>query len=693
MDKKSGNQNQVKKGPMGGGPMQMTVEKPKHFKKSMGKLLKVLKPHKISIALTIALTIVATIFSIVSPKILGGMTNQIVDDYIAVKTYDMVQENLPEDVKLPVGTTVENVQETLQGMAKNGELTSEQLQSLVEQQQSAPDDGEKQDVLTQIPEGQVDKIKSLDLSERPVFHYDALAEIAFMLIALYLVSVLASYVGGWIMSSVTQKIAYKFRKDISEKINRMPISYFDKHQYGDTLSRITNDVDTIAQSLNQAASQAISSVVMVVGILVMMLSISWQMTLIAIATLPLSIGFIGFITKHSQKHFKNQQNRLGELNGHIEENYAGQTIVKAFSGEAKAERRFDDVNGRLYDSSWKSQFMSGLMMPIMHFIGNLGYVATAVLGGWLAINGRISIGDIQAFIQYVNQFNQPITQVAQIANLLQSTVAAAERVFEFLEEKEEVINLEGVEVTKSVTGEVEFKNVSFSYEKGKKVIKNFSTHIQPGQKVAIVGPTGAGKTTIVNLLMRFYDPQGGSIKVDGVDTRDMSRSDVRQMFGMVLQDTWLFSGTVRENLVYGDLGATPDQVKAASKAAHVDHFVHSLPHGYNTRIEEDSENISVGEKQLLTISRAMLADAPMMILDEATSSVDTRTEILIQGAMEKLTKGRTSFVIAHRLSTIKNADLILVMKDGDIVEQGKHKELLANNGFYADLYNAQFAEG
>jgi ATP-binding cassette subfamily B protein len=684
-DKKSAQKNQ-QSGPMGGGPVRMSTEKPKHFKQSLKKLLQVLKPHRASIGLTIVLTIIATVFSILSPRILGNMTNQIVDDFIAGKVYNSVQEALP-GIELPDGTTIEKLPSALEQLAGEGKLTPEQLQAVSQMGEQDTNDFEN------VPEAQRALIEGLDLSQKPSFHYEVLGQIALLLIILYVVSALANYLSGWIFASITQKIVYKMRQDLSAKINRLPISYFDKNQYGNVLSRVTNDVDTIGQSLNQAASQAVSSIILLVGFLVMMLSISWQLTLIALIVLPLSFGFVAFITKSSQKHFKNQQNRLGTLNGHIEENYAGHTVVKVFGAESRVEGRFDNINDKLYESSWKSQFLSGLMMPIMNFISNLGYVATAVAGGWLALNGRLSIGDIQAFIQYMSQFNQPIVQIGQITNLLQSTVAAAERVFNFLDEAEETPDKVDVETLKRVSGEVEFSNIKFAYEKGKPVIRNFSAHVRPGQKVAIVGPTGAGKTTMVNLLMRFYDPQAGHIKIDGVDTRDMKRADVRKMFGMVLQDTWLFSGTINENLKYGDTKATPEKIKAAARAAYVNHLVKSLPNGYRTRLEEDNENISMGEKQLLTIARAMLADAPMMILDEATSSVDTRTEMLIQDAMEKLTKGRTSFVIAHRLSTIKNADLILVMKDGDIVEQGTHKQLLKQDGFYANLYNAQFVEG
>ncbi|GHW02898.1 ABC transporter [candidate division SR1 bacterium] len=625
-----------KTGPMGnGGPVKMTVEKPKNFKKSLGQLLSVLKPHWGSILISIALTIIATVFSILSPKFLGNMTDSIVNDFMAMREYSALQEQSPPDSSLD----------------------------------------------------------TTDMIQKPVFHYENLAKIALLLIILYIISSVANYLSMWFFVNVIQKMVYTLRERLSHKINRMPMGYFDAHQYGDVLSRITNDVDTLAQSLNQISGQAVSSVITVIGFLVMMLIISWKLTLIAVVVVPLSLACVTFITKRSQKYFKNQQTYLGYLNGHVEENYAGQTIVKAFSGEKKAEKVFDDVNTHLYESSRKSQFLSGLMMPLMHFISNLGYVATAVLGGWLAFQGRLSIGSIQAFIQYMGQFNQPLVQLGQIANLLQSTVAAAERVFDFLEEKEEKADLPNPVQLGKIKGEVTFDKVHFAYEEGKPIIKHFSAHIQPGQQVAIVGPTGAGKTTIVNLLMRFYDPQSGTISIDGVDTQQMKRADVRACFGMVLQDTWLFNGTIAENLKYGKSDATDSQIKAVAKSAYVDHVIESLPKGYQTEIGEESENISIGEKQLLTIARAMLADAPMLILDEATSSVDTRTEILIQKAMEKLMKGRTSFVIAHRLSTIKNADVILVMKEGDIVEQGNHEELLTKGGFYAQLYNSQFVEG
>ena len=689
--------------PGGGGPGAAAargLSKPKNFGGTAKKLLSALKTYRLSVIVTIVFAVIGTTFTIISPKILGNMTNQIVDDYIAIQVYAKVHKQLPAGITIPKGTTVEQLPSVLKQMAeqqikdqvKSGKLTPQQAAVLAKQQANGSKAGQFEQMAKQIPANQMEKIKQLDLSVKPTMHYDKLAGIALWLICLYILSALFTYMQGWIITNVTQKVTLKFRRDISTKINRLPISYFDRHSYGDVLSRVTNDVDTIAQSLNQSLSQIITSVTTILGILVMMISISLSLTGIAVIVVPISLIVVGIIIKSSQKYFKRQQDKLGAINGHIEETYAGHVVVKAFSAENFVNKKFTNINNSLYENAWKSQFLSGLMYPIMNIIGNLGYVGVAVMGGWLAINGKISIGDIQAFIQYTAQFNQPIMQVAQIGGILQSTIAAAERVFEFLEEPEEVKDSKNAKVIKKVKGEVTFDNVKFSYVKGKRIIKGFSAHIKPGQQIAIVGPTGAGKTTMVNLLMRFYDPDSGMIKVDGINTRDMKRADVRQMFGMVLQDTWLFNGTIKENLRYGDLRANKDEVKKAATTAHVDHFVHSLPHGYDTVLGEDADNISAGERQLLTIARAMLADAPMMILDEATSSVDTRTEILIQQAMEKLTKGRTSFVIAHRLSTIKNADLILVMDEGDIIEQGTHKQLLAQNGFYANLYNSQFAK-
>ncbi|WP_075075543.1 ABC transporter ATP-binding protein [Longilinea arvoryzae] len=507
---------------------------------------------------------------------------------------------------------------------------------------------------------------------------------------LYLLAGVFSFIQGWIMSGVSAKVTYQFRKDIASKINRLPLRYFDGTNQGEVLSRITNDVDTVSQTLNQSLSQIITSAVTVVGILIMMLTISLTMTLITLLVIPLSLIFIAFIVSRSQKYFKQQQDYLGHVNGHIEEMYGGHQVMKAFNGEEKSVVGFEVYNSTLYSSAWKSQFLSGLMMPVMGFIGNLGYVGVAILGGWLAVRNLITVGDIQAFIQYVRSFQQPLTQLANISNVLQQTAAAAERVFKFLDEEEESPDPAGAVQLESVRGEVEFDHVHFGYSPDKIIINDFSAKACCGQRVAIVGPTGAGKTTMVKLLMRFYDVNSGSIRVDGHDIRSLSRADLRKLFGMVLQDTWLYNGSILDNIRYGRTDATDEEVIRAAKAAHVDHFVRTLPDGYNMVLNEEASNVSSGQKQLLTIARAILADPKILILDEATSSVDTRTEVLIQRAMNTLMKGRTSFIIAHRLSTIRDADLILVMRDGDIVEQGTHEELLAANGFYAELYNSQF---
>ncbi len=507
---------------------------------------------------------------------------------------------------------------------------------------------------------------------------------------LYLVSALFSYIQGWVMAGVTAKITYQFRKDISQKINRMPLKYFDGTNHGEVLSRITNDVDTVSQSMNQSLTQIITSVVMVVGVLIMMLSINLVMTVVSLIVIPLSAFVTSWVIKRSQKYFKQQQDYLGHVNGHVEEMYGGHQVMKAFNGEEKSLLKFDKFNSVLFSSAWKSQFLSSMMMPVMNFLGNVSYVAVSILGGWLAIRNVITVGDIQAFIQYVRSFNMPIAQLANISNVLQQTAAAAERVFEFLNQDEEVSEASDPVQIPFVKGQVEFKNVHFGYNPDKVIIKDFSARIQPGQRVAIVGPTGAGKTTMVKLLMRFYDVNSGAILVDGHNIRDFTRHALRKTFGMVLQDTWLYNGTIMENIRYGRPDATDEEVFAAAKSAHVDHFIHTLPDGYNMVLNEEASNVSQGQKQLLTIARAVLADPRILILDEATSSVDTRTEVLIQRAMASLMKDRTSFVIAHRLSTIRDADLILVMQDGDIVEQGSHKALLAQNGFYAELYNSQF---
>ena len=650
-----------------GGPMGRmgTGEKAKDFKGTVKKLIKYLSDFRWQMLMVLVFAIGSTIFAIASPKILGGATNQIVDDYANMKAYEAITSKLPKGVSLPVGTTGADVLNRLPN---------------------------KSEIEKQIPSSQLESIKKLDLSRRPEFHFDAIWRIIILLVGMYVLSAIFRYIQTWIMTQVTQTVTFRMRQQLSEKINRLPLSYFDKQTYGEVLSRITNDVDTISQTLNQSLSQIITSTVTVLGILAMMFSISWQMSLVALLVLPLAGGVITLIAKSSQKQFLRQQTQLGELNGHIEEMYGGHQVMRVFNGQKKSIAKFSKINNRLQESAWKAQFFSGLIHPIMNFIGNIGYVAMTILGGWLAINGRLKIGDIQAFIQYVDQFNQPLVQVANIANILQSTAAAAERVFEFLDDPEEAVESNNLVKLPNVKGEVEFDNVVFGYKPDQTIIKSLSAHIKPGQRVAIVGPTGAGKTTLVNLLMRFYEINSGSIKIDGVDIRRMKRSDVRQMFGMVLQDTWLFNGTIRQNLMYGNPKATEEEMVKTAKEAHVDHFVRSLPGGYDMVLGEEAANISQGEKQLLTIARAMLEKAPMLILDEATSSVDTRTEVLIQKAMDKLMQGKTSFVIAHRLSTIRDADLILVVKDGNIIEQGNHETLLKQNGFYAELYNSQFAE-
>ena len=520
--------------------------------------------------------------------------------------------------------------------------------------------------------------------------FEKIATILLTALALYVTSALCSLVQGFLMTGVSQKTTYRLRKEISQKINRMPMNYFDTRTHGEVLSRVTNDVDTLGQSLNQSATQIITSTTTIIGVLVMMLSISPLMTLVALLILPVSLGMISFVMKHSQKYFKGQQEYLGNVNGQVEEVYSGHNIVKAFNKEKDVIEEFEETNDKLYDSAWKSQFFSGMMMPIMQFVGNLGYVGVVILGGVLAAKKTIEVGDIQSFIQYVRNFTQPIQQLAQVANMLQSTAAASERVFEFLEEEEEDQTIPNPVSVEGLEGNVTFEHVHFGYNEDKIIINDFSVDVKEGQKIAIVGPTGAGKTTMIKLLMRFYDVNSGAILIDGHNVKDFNRSELRQMFGMVLQDTWLFHGSIKDNIKYGKLDATDEEVIEAAKAARVHRFVQTLPGGYDMELNEEASNVSQGQKQLLTIARAILADPKILILDEATSSVDTRTEIQIQKAMDTLMKGRTSFVIAHRLSTIRDADVILVMKDGDIVEQGNHEELLAKNGFYADLYNSQF---
>ena len=520
--------------------------------------------------------------------------------------------------------------------------------------------------------------------------FEKIGMILLWTLGLYLASALFSFIQGFVMTGISNDVTYNLRKDISKKINRLPMNYFESRTNGEILSRVTNDVDTLQMSLNQSMTQLITSVTTLIGVFIMMLSINVWMTLAALLILPVSMLIINKVMKHSQKYFQAQQDYLGRVNGQIEENFGGHDVVRVFNKEQDVLTEFERDNGKLYESAWKSQFFSGMMMPIMQFVGNLGYVMVALLGGIFVIKGRIEVGDIQSFFQYIRNFTQPIQQIAQVTNLLQSSAAASERVFEFLEEPEEELQPENPDSIEGLEGNVQFEHVKFGYNPDKIIVNDFSADVHDGQKIAIVGPTGAGKTTMVKLLMRFYDVNGGSIKVDGHDVRNFNRSNLREMFGMVLQDTWLFSGTIMENIRYGRLDATDEEVIAAAKAAHIHNFIMQQPGGYNMVLDEETSNVSQGQKQLLTIARAILADNKILILDEATSSVDTRTEVQIQKAMDNLMKGRTSFVIAHRLSTIRDADLILVMKDGDIIEQGSHEELLAKKGFYADLYNSQF---
>ena len=522
--------------------------------------------------------------------------------------------------------------------------------------------------------------------------FGKIAEILLTLLALYGLSALFSLIQGFTMTGVAQKLTYKMRNDLAEKINKLPMHYFDKKTKGEVLSIITNDIDTLSQNLNQSITQIITSICTLIGVLIMMFSISWEMTIVSLLILPVTVFIVKNVVGKSQKYFKKQQDYLGHVNGQVEEVYGGHTIVKAFNGENEAIKEFSKANKELYQSAWKSQFLSGLIFPVMNFIGNIGYVAVAILGGYLAIQGKITVGNIQSFIQYNKQFTQPINQIAQVSSMLQAMVAAAERVFEFLEEPEEVEDVENPKSTEGLKGNITFDHVKFGYDEDRTIINDFSAKVKDGQKIAIVGPTGAGKTTMVKLLMRFYDVNSGAILLDGINIKDFKREDLRKMFGMVLQDTWLFGGTIKDNIRYSKPDATDAEVIEAAKAAHVHHFIKTLPSSYDMILNEESSNVSAGQKQLLTIARVILADPKILILDEATSSIDTRTEIQIQAAMDNLMKGRTSFIIAHRLSTIKNADLILVMNHGDIVEQGTHEELLAKGGFYADLYNSQFEE-
>ncbi len=650
--------------PMGGGRVAMGTDRAKHFGRTMKQLLQYLRPFWVRLIVVVVFAIGSTVFTIIGPRLLGDMTNKVVDGYVATQAYDKLTAQLPKGVKLPAGTT--------------GKVLLQKIPA---------------NELSKIPSDQRGAIAKIDFSAgRPKYDFAGIASIATWLLVMFAVSAVFGYAQSWLMADMVQQITYNLRRDIAKKINKLPLRYFDNQPFGEVLSRVTNDVDTVGQNLNQSITQIITSVIMIIGVLAMMLSISWQLTLIAVIIVPLSLIASLFVVKRSQSYYMNQQNTLAELNGHIEEMFSGHTVMRAFNGENRSISRFKKLNYKLFNNSWRATFLSGLMMPITQFIGNLGFVGVAVTGGWLAIHGSVNLGDILAFIQYVSLLNQPITQAANIANVLQLAAAAAERVFEFLAETEELADPAQAAAVQpaDIKGHVDFEHVVFGYNPGKNIIKDFTANVKPGMRIAIVGPTGAGKTTLVNLLMRFYDVKSGSITIDGTDTRDLRRADVRRLFGMVLQDTWLFNGTIKDNIAYGKEDATMDEIVAAATAAHADGFIRALPGGYDMVLGEDADNIAQGEKQLLTIARAMLANPPMLILDEATSSVDTRTEVLIQAAMDKLMHGRTSFVIAHRLSTIRGADLILVMENGNIVESGTHQSLLAANGFYASLYNSQF---
>ena len=652
------------------GRSQSPAEKPRHFRQTVLRLADYLKDYTGQIVITVILTVGGVILTVIGPKVLGDMINQVTDDYSANKVYESVKRSLPQQTKLPAGTTVKQLMER----------TPESERSKFTAQ------------LAKLPDNQQRKIMALDITKKPNYHFDTMASTGLWLVAIYIIGAILSYLEGWVIVGMMQRAVYRLRREISHKINTLPLSYFDRHSYGDVLSRITNDVDMVSQNLSGIITQAFQSIVMVVGILAMMISINLMLTGAVMLTLPISAIVVGIVFRLSQKYFASQQEILGKLNGHIEETYSGHNIVKIFGGEKRAISKFNRYNNGLYRSSWRAQFIAGVVYPMMEFVGNLGFVIVISLGGYLVIRGHLQIGDIQAFSQYIRRFNQPITQIANLTGLIQSVIAASERVFSFIDQPDEVVTWQkGGQTIGQVTGQISFDHVKFGYDSDRPVIHDLSVEIKPGQKVAIVGPTGAGKTTIVNLLMRFYDPDEGIIKLDGVDTKQISRHNIRRNFGMVLQDTWLFEGTIKENLLYGKPDASEEELRVAVETAMVDHIIKSLPDGMNTILGESADNISAGEKQLLTIARAMLANAPITILDEATSNVDTRTERLIQQAMDKLVEGCTSFVIAHRLSTIRNADLILVMDHGDIVESGTHDSLLEQDGFYAKLYNAQFA--
>ena len=672
------------RGPGGGPPMGRPAEKAKDFKGTLRKLMKYLAPYKVRFVIVIATAILSVMFSVVSPKIMGKATTKLADGLIgkmATQKLDTQKDKIAKQAK-EIEAQKNKLNSAIKmnpAMAKSPQVVQGKMQLLAGEKAINNAEAKINQAITKIVNKYGRKID---------FVY--IGRIILILIALYAISSAFNFIQSFVMASVAQRTVYTMRRDVDDKLNRLPLKYFDSKTNGEILSRVTNDLDTVATTLQQSLTQLISSIVQIIGAIVMMLTISGWLTLICVVTLPVSVLITMFIAKKSQKFFAAQQKELGMINGHVEEMFTGHKIVKAFGKEKDSIEEFNKINDRLYASGWKAQFMSGIIFPLMNFVNNLGYVAVCVAGGILVSHGSIAIGDVQAFFQYNRLFTMPIVQTANIANIIQSTMAAAERVFELLEEKEEEPDKEDSEVLEAAKGEVKFENVHFGYKENELLMKNLNINVKPGQTIAIVGPTGAGKTTIVNLLMRFYEINSGKITVDGIDTREFKRNDLRKMFGMVLQDTWLFNGTIRDNIAYGRDGATEEEIIAASKAAHADHFIRTLPEGYNTVLNEEASNISQGQKQLLTIARAILADPQILILDEATSSVDTRTELAIQKAMNNLMKGRTSFVIAHRLSTIRDADLILVMNHGTIIEQGNHHELMEQKGFYEDLYNSQF---
>ena len=729
------NQNQTSRPPMGGGPMghgprgmMIPGGKARDFKGTLQKTIRFMRSSVPVILLAFLLAIGSVILTLNIPKVLGNATDEIMVGLMKRNVYDTIMDTqkamekmgkaladippqqmaaLAQDENATLGTLMEQgllPEDALQGLDKNlrqtlSALPLSQLSQMGQSGQAqsfetigdylgAMENG--QSIIENIPPQYQDELLETSLQSRPGIDQEAVGHIIMVLIVLILLGAILGYLQNFLMSGVAQKVSYELRDQINKKMNRLPLSFYDKTTHGETLSLISNDVDTVSTTLNQSLTQMITAITTLLGVLVMMFSISGWMTLTSLITLPLSFLIISLVVRRSQRHFRAQQEYLGHVNGHIEEMYSGHNVVRLFNGEERSRETFHQMNKKLYAAGWRSQFLSGMMQPVLSFVSNLGYVAVCVLGGYLTIHGRITIGDIQSFIQYVRRFNQPVMQSAQIMNTLQSTVAAAERVFTFLEQPEEADDGKAKLPAEGVRGDVTFDHVDFGYTPEKTIIHDFSTHVKDGQRIAIVGPTGAGKTTIVKLLMHFYELNSGSILLDGVDIKDLPRGVLRSQIGMVLQDTWLFNGTIRDNIRYGRLDATDEEVEKAARMACADHFIRTLPGGYDFVLNEEASNVSHGQKQLLTIARAILADPAVLILDEATSSVDTRTEVLIQQAMNRLMQGRTSFIIAHRLSTIRDADRILVLREGDIVEQGTHEELLEKGGFYANLYNSQF---